>query len=139
MPLCNQHIPCCIFEKQGLSHQPLPQSNEWGLGEWIDPNLSFEELYELSHQEILKLNMEAEDNEEASKFLLLERLFGRRVCVIPNIYPAADEEGTPKSEGNVAVLALELAVVVEAGTETDDTTELNDHAVGGGPLRRRLD
>ena len=89
------------IENQGGTHQPLPQYNKWGPGEWFDPNLSFEELYELVYQEISKLKtgdfLKKEIKEDA-KFLLVHKLGGTYNCVYPSWKSVLDEEGHLKNE-----------------------------------------
>ena len=54
----------------------LPQRNRWVLGEWLDPDLSFKELYEQCYQQVLELDKEDIEPKEAAEFLLFNILGG---------------------------------------------------------------
>lgn len=63
------------IEKRG-EPKLLPHRNKWGIGEWIDPNLSFKELCEQCYQQVLELDKENIEPKEAARFLLFNRLGG---------------------------------------------------------------
>lgn len=59
----------------GLS-KIMPQFHKkWGIGEWLDANLSFEELYEKTYEEISELNIEDLDIREAARKRLVTNFF----------------------------------------------------------------
>ena len=65
-----------IIEEQGKIG-PLPSINNWGLGEWINPNLSFDELYEQCCQEALaEFKGDDIDHKGAAEYALFNRLGG---------------------------------------------------------------
>jgi hypothetical protein len=54
--------------------ESLPQHNEWGLAVWINPNLSFDDLFKIANKEVSGLGLEENNKIEASKFMVLHYL-----------------------------------------------------------------